>query len=301
MNTIDDLLKLQSYQILNKISEGASSVEKYLLLKNGEKYLLRLYDARFMNGRYEAFKYASQLYSSGINVPKIYDVGKLDDKAHGYSIIEWVEGVSLDKLLISDTLCEKYGALSGGELLKVHQLNKDNSVDVYQKYIDSVFKKIKKIERLDVKINLDDVYKFILNESTILKDRPTSIIHGDFHPGNIVLKEDKIYFIDLDVCKKDYAWIDLSTNACNMDFPKFYVSSIKKYFDNNIPNDFWIIYNLYGILYCLDYILYCMRIDGKTLEDGIRQMQEFLNYTDNFSSLQPDWFNDKKIRKERLK
>ena len=154
---------------------------------------------------------------------------------------------------------------------------------------------------MDVKINLDDVYKFILNESTILKDRPTSIIHGDFHPGNIVLKEDKIYFIDLDVCKKDYAWIDLSTNACNMDFPKFYVSSIKEYFDNNIPNDFWIIYNLYGILYCLDYILYCMRIDGKTLEDGIRQMQEFLNYTDNFSSLQPDWFNDKKIRKERLK
>lgn len=124
------------------------------------------------------------------------------------------------------------------------------------------------------------------------------IIHGDLHPGNIIVKNNEIYFIDLDVCKKDFVWIDLITNVCNMDASTFYTTLTSKYFKDNIPKNFWGIYNLYGILYCIDYILYCNRIKYKTLSNGVEKYQEFLDFTNNLSNMKPKWFNEKVLRKE---
>ena len=141
---------------------------------------------------------------------------------------------------------------------------------------------------------------FVLDNSKVLKELDTSIIHGDFHPGNIVVNDSKICFIDLDVCRNDFAWIDLSTNACNLDYSKFYTTLINEYFNNSVPDDFWLIYNLYGSLYCLDYILYCDRMNNKTLEDGTIVVKNFLDYSDEFCSLKPKWFDNKKgLRKEK--
>lgn len=106
--------------------------------------------------------------------------------------------------------------------------------------------------------------------------------------------------MDLDVCKNEFAWIDLSINVCNLDYPEFYTALISEYSDNNIPADFWIIYNLYGSLYCLDYILYCHIMDDKILEDGTIVLKKFLDYSDEFSLLKPKWFdNCKVLRKEK--
>ena len=45
---------INDYMLINKVDSGASSVEKYKIHKDGKYYLLRLFDARFMNSRYAA-------------------------------------------------------------------------------------------------------------------------------------------------------------------------------------------------------------------------------------------------------
>ncbi len=292
---------INSYKIIEKFLLGGSSVQKYIVEKNNKIFLLRLYDIRFMNSRYRAFDNIRILYDNGINVPEIYDFGELSDNKHGYVVMDWVDGVSLDNLLTDDScLINKYVKIVANELLKMHSIAINENIDIHDKFIKSFNKKINKLKNLGIDYTSSVLESFVLDNSKVLKELDTSIIHGDFHPGNIVVNDDSICFIDMDVCKNDFAWVDLSTNACNLNYPKFYTALINEYFDNNIPDDFWLIYNLYGLLYCLDYILYCSRMDNKTLEDGTTVLKKFLDYSDEFSSLKPKWFdNSKVLRKEK--
>lgn|GEM_PF-2703089 len=292
---------INRYKIIKEISLGDSSVQKYIVEKENKIFMLRLYDIRFMDNRYKAFNNIRILHDKGIAVPKIYDFGELSDNKHGYAVVDWIAGVSLDNLLTDDSLIDKYGKMVAEELLKMHSIDTNENIDIYDKFIKSFNKKINKLKNLGIDYPFSVLESFVLDNSKVLKELDTSIIHGDFHPGNIVINGDRVYFIDLDVCKNDFAWIDLSTNACSFDYPKFYTVLIIEYFDNNIPDNFWIIYNLYGSLYCLDYILYCSRKDNKTLEDGTTVLKKFLDYSDEFSLLTPKWFdNNKVLRKERL-
>lgn len=262
--------------------------------------MLRLYDIRFMDSRYRAFNNIRILNDKGIAVPEIYDFGQFSDNKHGYAVVDWIDGVSLDNLLIDDSLIIKYGKIVAEELLKMHNIDTNEKTDIYDKFINSFNKKINKLKNLGIDYTSSVLELFVLDNIKYLKELDTSIIHGDFHLGNIIVNDDRICFIDLDVCKNDFAWIDLSTNACNLDYPKFYTILINEYFNNSIPDNFWIIYNLYGSLYCLDYILYCNRMGNKTLEDGVTVVNKFLYYSDEFSSLKPRWFDNSKIlRKEK--
>lgn len=289
--------------LISKINSGTSSVEKYKVYKDGKYYLLRLFDARFMKSRYTALSNIETLYINGINVPKVYEKGILSD-TKGYALLDWINGVSLDNILVNRELEIQYGKLVAKELIKMHDVKINDKVMLYDNYIKSFEKKINKI--VDLKINdfpIDIFENYVSKYSKLLKKIPSnSIIHGDFHPGNVIINNNKIVFIDLDVCKVSNSWEDLSSNACNMDFPNFYSSIMINYFNGNIPKDFWQVYYLYGSLYILDYILYVLRTNGKILEDGIEKLNTFLDFTDNFHCEIPKWFNsdvNKKILKKK--
>lgn len=290
---------IDGLKVIEKFESGASSIDKYIVEKENKKCLLRFYDIRFFNDRCEAFKNMEFLYNNGVFVPKVYEYGEFNNK--GYSVIEWIDGKPLNELLNNDTDIQNYGTKVAKELLKMHKIYVKDKIDVYKKYLKSLNNRLEKIDKLNININYNEMLSYVNDNINLLKGRDTSIIHGDFHPGNIVISNDKVSFIDLDVCKKGFPWIDLSTNACYMDNPNFYTVVINEYFNGEIPDVFWTIYNLYGILYCLDYLLYCERIKNKNIKDGIDVINQFLSYTNNFKNEKPDWFNDKVLRKEMRK
>ena len=238
----------------------------------------------------------SILINNNISVPNIYEYGTLEDNSKGYAIFDYVEGTSLDKMLNRDN--EKtYAIKVADELVKMHNIKIDNATDLYESYITSFNKKISKIENMNLNINLEDIKKYVIQYSYILRQLNPSIIHGDFNTSNIVACNDKITFIDLDVCRKDVSYNDLATCAFNIDNKTFYTYLINEYLNHNYIKDFWIIYNLYGILNTLDYLLYCNRMDNKTIDEGIRSINQFLEYNNNFQSIEPIWFNKNLTRK----
>lgn len=293
-------MKFEDYFVVEKINSGASSVEKYKVYKDGKYYLLRIFDARFMNGRYKALENMEILLENDISVPKVYSTGLLNDEK-GYALLEWIDGVSLDKKLTDIETEIKYGEYAANELLKMHNINIPSQIVIYDRFIESFSKKIKKVLKLEIgKENIMLLRDFVMQHQNILKElKYNSIIHGDFHPGNIIFDGNRLVFIDMDVCTISHPWEDLTSNACNMEFPNFYSSVIKNYFKNNIPIEFWKVYNLFGALYTLDYILYTLRINGKSLVDGEQKLKEFLNFTDYFKNDIPNWFNkDIKVRRK---
>lgn len=294
-------MNFKDYTIIKQLSLGASSVKKYIIEKDNQEYLLRLYDARFMSSRYLAFRNMKVLFDNNVPVPRVYEYGILPDNIHGYAILEWVKGISLEELLVDEESEVFYGKEASLELIKMHSILGIESKNIQEKYMNTILKRISKLKKLGVNFDFELIEEFVYNYSNVLKNCPTSIIHGDYHPGNIVVSNDKQYFIDLDVCQNDFAWNDLSANSCNMDYPLFYTSLIYSYFNGNIPENFWMVYNLYGCLYCLDYILYCTRMYGKEINDGLNKLKKFLDFTNHLTNLQPSWFDDSILRKERKK
>lgn len=293
-------MKIEDYVMLEKINSGASSVEKYKVYRDGKYYLLRIYDARFMNSRYKALKNMENLFINDISVPKVYDKGLLNDKK-GYALLEWLDGISLDKVLIDQKSEIQYGAEVASELLKMHSVNIADKIVIYDRFSDAFDKKIKKVSALDIEQKyIKLIQSFVIKNKNIFKELEHScIIHGDFHPGNIIKNNNKLIFIDMDVCTISHPWEDLTSNACNMEFPNFYSSVIINYFKNDIPIEFWKVYKLFGALYTLDYILYTLRTEGKILEDGKKKLMEFLDFTDCLQSDVPNWFNkDIKVRRK---
>lgn len=283
-------MSISNYQLVGSISSGASPILKYILKRDNKLYLLRLYNTEFFQGRINAFNNMKLLSQKGIKVPQVMEYQTLDKEKYSYAIIEYIEGTSLDKVLTPENE-EFYGELVGKKLRDFHQVS-SRQIDVKDKYLRSIEKKLKRISDQKIDINLDELINYIEQNKQYLEGTTSSIIHGDFHPGNLILSEDDIYFIDLDVCKENHPYSDLSSNADNSDYRKFYSSLINSYFDNTPPEDFWRIYNLYGIMYLLDYILYAKR-EGMPLSIAEKQIEEFLKNNNHFST-EPSWYKVKR-------
>ena len=291
---------LEKYKIIKEFALGDSMVQKYIVEKDGQKCLLRIYDGRFMKGRYDSFENVSKLSQNGILVPEIYDIGTFDQGKKGYQLVQWIEGDSLDKKLNTPLEEINYGKQVGEALYQMHHVEVNESVNLQRKYEESLNRKRMRLR--EKKITFDDavLYSYAFSHTALLSAYGPSIIHGDLHPGNIVIHDNQIYFIDLDVCKKDFSWRDLTCFSCNRTYPYFYTSMICSYFKGNIPNDFFKIYYLYGILYSLDYLLYCHRMPNKSLEEGLKRMNDFLEDSHSFQLDEPTWFDMKILKKERL-
>ena len=283
-------MSISNYQLVGSIKSGASPILKYILKRDNKLYLLRLYNTEFFQGRINAFNNMKLLSQKGIKVPQVMEYQTLNKERYSYAIIEYIEGTSLDKVLTPENE-EFYGELVGKKLRDFHQVS-SRQIDVKDKYLRSIEKKIKRITDQKIDINLDELINYIEQNKQYLEGTTSSIIHGDFHPGNLILSEDDIYFIDLDVCKENHPYSDLSSNADNSDYRKFYSSLINSYFDNTPPEDFWRIYNLYGIMYLLDYILYAKR-EGMPLSIAEKQIEEFLKNNNHFST-EPSWYKVKR-------
>ena len=136
------MISINRYKIIKKLPLGGSSVQKYIVERDNKIFLLRLYDIRFMNSRYRAFNNIRILHDNGIAVPEIYDFGVLSDNKHGYAVMDWIDGVSLDNILSDDSLINKYGKIVSDELFKMHHIDANENIDIYDKFIKSFNKKI---------------------------------------------------------------------------------------------------------------------------------------------------------------
>ena len=282
MNTIkEDSSTFNDFKIEKELSDGGSPVRKYLLSKDFEQYLLRLFNPKFVSSRMVAYENIKKLYENGISVPKPIEFGLCNNEQYAYMVLEWINGISIEELIKSSKENEvmQLGINTGQELKHLHSINADTNSALLLDNKDKIRKKKEKFLSLNlIDETISSVFDYLEHSQSMLQDNTSSIIHGDVHPGNIILNQDnKQFFIDLDVCKNGASWYDLASNSCLLNNNLYYIGLIDGYFNQNIPDNFWEVYTFYGCLYCLDYILYSIRTVGLGLSHGLEVLNKFLN------------------------
>lgn len=138
---------------------------------------------------------AESAYSLGIRVPEPYGLVRFEDRVG--LISEYIEGESLADVFVKEP--EKYEVLFKKyleELRRFHETKAARESFVSAK--DLYLEKLARLRGTDwyTKEELDKMEKLV----RAVPDRDT-LVYGDYHPKNILVKDSLLYFVDLgDTC-----------------------------------------------------------------------------------------------------
>lgn len=283
------------------IDLGWSQDKKYLVTKNNNSYIIRLFEINKLADKQNEFDFIKECYdiitcSNPIECSKVSDTS-----AYGYILLSYIDGDTLEDVLSHLSIGEQYdlGILAGKILKKIHRL--PISKEVNQKEIlDNLFyKKERQLHQyIEGKYQLPHEEKVINYVKSHLETTKTQKIvkqHGDFHPGNLILTpENDIAVIDFNRWDlgdpfEEFLKISLFTVETS---PVFALGQIEGYFKSQIPEAFWAQLKFYSLHTSLFSIVWAENFGANDVANMITRYERI--YQDYFidDNLVPRWIDD---------
>lgn len=153
---------------------------------------------------YEAKK-QEYVFSCGLSVPKIFEVTEINSRPA--VIMEYIQGQTVADLLMNNMeKTEHYISICVNEQQKLHALEIDS--ESLEPMKDKLQRQIAIAPSLTRK--LKDILLKRLDSITY----EPKLCHGDFHPFNLIMNEEKVYVID---------WVDSSFGDIRADVYRTYL------------------------------------------------------------------------------
>ncbi len=207
MKQFKEIFEYDKVTSFTKINKGWSSDSKYIIkMKDGSKRVLRVNDITQLDNKKKEYYYINKIYDLGIKTHKCIHFGVCDTNKKVYILLEYIEGDQAELILPSLNENEKYelGLEMGIALKKIHKIDyrkTSNWEDIYTKKIHSRIEAYRNCGYQSEKI--EKMITYLLDNTHLLKNRPMSFNHGDFHSGNMIITPNKeIYVIDYNRIKE---------------------------------------------------------------------------------------------------
>ncbi|XMB85998.1 aminoglycoside phosphotransferase family protein [Mycoplasmatota bacterium WC44] len=164
---------------------GYSFDEKYHFYSNSH-YTLKIYDISQSDSVKRKLKVMKKFLEMGVRCPEVICYGEVDNKC--YSIVTFIEGETGQEIVkYSNDLQYEVGLASGKELKIMHSLEYDESIDIYEFHKSKFERVYNEVKELGIKIEKEQIIlDFIHDNLDLLRNRPTKILHGDYHLENSV-------------------------------------------------------------------------------------------------------------------
>jgi aminoglycoside phosphotransferase (APT) family kinase protein len=297
MDIIDDLQD-PSITCFKQLDKGFSSAKKYILYtkENTAKYVLKIYGIEKAYRRKVEFDLLNLHYNNNVSCQRPVKFGIKEEQQVCYTIMSYLNGVSGDISIPYKSIEEQYslGLLAGRELRKIHLITPQEPFNWYDRRTEKYQKKIDECKRLGLTFYKQDfVESYIKDSIHLLKDSPVNFQHDDFHPQNMIVKDDGVIsIIDFD----SFDWGDPLEEFFKL--PKFTIhispyfakGQVAGYCNNRIPDSFWQKYNLFVALN-----QHASQIGG-VASNNLQYVQERTRYIieshDFRNNGAPDWFKD---------
>ena len=250
---IRDLPVSKNISGIEFLDKGYSVDRKYLLYSNGEPcYLLRVSDISEESARRSDFDLVSQLWTKGIACPQQIAFGVDTEQQACFIVQSYVSGDDAEDAITGLTTDQQYalGIQAGKELRKIHHaLIPSNEVDWFE-YRSGKYRRYQhRAEEMQISYEgQEEIEQFIAENLHLLRGRPICFCHGDFHPGNMVVKDKMLAgIIDFNRCYWGDPYFEFYKLA-QFGAPlstAFARGQIDGYFPERVPSDFWPLYNVY--------------------------------------------------------
>ncbi len=281
-----------------RIHKGWSKDKKYCVTdENGQKYLLRVSDASEYETKRSEFEMMKKVAALGVPMCLPIEFGTCEEGV--YSIQSWIDGEDAEEVIASHAPEAQYAyGLEAGRILgKIHSIPAPPSVEDWEaRFNRKMDAKIKKYTECPLKYENGEAFiDFIGENRHLLKNRPQTYQHGDYHIGNMMLGYDgKLSIIDFN--RNDFGdpWEEFNRIVwCAGKSPLFASGMVDGYFEDAVPLEFWKLLALYmasNTLSSLPWAIPFGKAEIQTMKD---QAKEVLAWYDNMKNPVPSWYHPK--------
>lgn len=278
-----------------KITEGFSLDTKYCIKdKDDIKYLLRVSSFDKYLVKLNEFNYMNELVKQGVSMCKPIEFGICDEGV--YSIQSWIDGVDAREFIpkLSKEEQYEYGILAGIELKKIHQVKAPiDAISWEKRFNKKIDRKLKMYDECPFGYEKGNLFiEYINNNRHLLKNRPNTFQHGDYHIGNMMInKNNELVVIDFD--RDDYGdpWEEFNRLVWSIQISyEFATGIVDGYFNKKVPEEFWKLLALYMSLNSLSSLPWAIPYGEEEVSIMINQSNDILDWYNDMRRYVPKWY-----------
>ena len=278
------------------IEKGWSGDQKYCAVTaDGQKYLLRISTIDRLERKRREYEKMCEVAQLGIPMCLPVEFGICDEGA--YSIQSWIDGVDAEETIMAmdaDTQY-RYGWDAGQILAKIHTIPAPTDAPSWEtRFNAKIDRKIAMYENCELKYESggDAFLDYLACNRHLLKDRPQSYQHGDYHIGNMMIDKDGVLTI-IDFDRDDFGdpWEEFNRIVwCAQAASTFASGMIDGYFDGNVPIDFWKLLALYICSNTLSSLPWAIPFGEGEIHVMRKQAAQVLEWYDGMKNVVPTWY-----------
>lgn len=296
---MDQLTFLSQFQKAEKISAGMAGDEKYYCLQDEKAYLLRIADGSTYETKKAEYENLRKLNEAGLPVPQCVDLVKSDDDSKVFTLLSWIPGTEVEKVLPQMNCQEQYKlGLQAGEILgKIHEATPvtDASTGWYDRYFEVLAPRLNAYREKGINFEgAEAILDFIEENKYLLKTRSQCHHHGDYHIGNLIVRDGKVWVIDWHMVDFDGVgdpWYEF--NRLNLEHPAFAQGQIDGYFQNQVPEEFWRLFALYVATSAITSIVWAKYRAPEALDWVMARNRDVVKMFDWMQNPVPLWYRRK--------
>ncbi len=278
------------------IDKGWSGDQKYCAATaDGAKYLLRIAPMERLERKQKEFEKMKEVAALGIPMCLPMEFGTCE--AGVYAIQSWIDGVDAeDAVMAMDAAAQyRYGLDAGRILRKIHTIPAPaDAPDWETRFNAKIDRKIAMYEACPLKYDCgsDAFLEYIAQNRHLLKNRPQSYQHGDYHIGNMMIDQAGVLTV-IDFDRDDFGdpWEEFNRIVwCAQSAPAFASGMVDGYFDGEVPMEFWKLLALYISSNTLSSLPWAIPFGEEEIRVMQNQAAQVLQWYDNMQNPVPTWY-----------
>ncbi len=283
------------------ITKGWSGDTKYCVTdEQGHKYLLRISPAEQETCKKRQFALMQQAAELGIPMCEPVEFGICEEGV--YSIQRWIEGVDAEEALKTMPEAQQYayGMDAGRILRKIHSIPAPADLEDWEvRFNRKMDRKIQMYSECPLKYENGQAFiDFIRENRHLLRGRPQTYQHGDYHVGNMMVGTDGVLHI-IDFDRDDFGdpWEEFNRIVwCARAVPAFATGMVDGYFEGDVPTEFWELLALYIASNALSSLPWAIPFGEGEIAVMRQQAQDILEWYDNMACVVPKWYRRYKAK-----
>ena len=278
------------------IEKGWSGDQKYCAVTaDGTKYLLRFSSIDRLERKRREYEKMSEVAQLGIPMCLPVEFGTSEEGA--YSIQSWIDGEDAEELVMSmdEEKQYRYGLDAGRILAKIHTIPAPKDAPSWEtRFNAKIDRKIAMYKSCELKYESggDAFLSYLAENRYLLRGRPQSYQHGDYHIGNMMIDQDGVLTI-IDFDRDDFGdpWEEFNRIVwCAQAAPAFASGMVDGYFDGKVPMEFWKLLALYISSNTLSSLPWAISFGEGEIQVMRKQAAQVLEWYDGMKNVVPTWY-----------
>ncbi len=290
-------MKLTDFAEVIKIEKGWSNEKKYKVVdKSGQAYLLRISPTEQYEYKKAEFENMEMVSALGIPMCQPIEFGMCDEGV--YSLQSWIDGKDAEEAIVnlSDKQVYEYGYEAGKILRKIHSIAVPEGIGNWEDFFNQKMnRKIENYNNCPLKYEGGEAFiTYIEEHRHLLKGRPMTYQHGDYHIGNLMIdSEGELVVIDFNRNEYGDPWEEFNRIVwCAQAAPSFATGMVDGYFDYDVPKLFWDLLALYISSNTLSSLPWAIPFGQGEIDVMIKLAKNVLDWYDGMKNTVPKWYKN---------